>query len=70
MPISNLFKKKKEKEKEKEEIEIANQFEEIEEDENELIAVISAAVSMILNKPVSGFKVVSFKKRGNWKNII
>ena len=36
-------------------------------DEEELIAVISAAVAAMLNKPVSGFRVVAFKKRGNWQ---
>ena len=38
-----------------------------EEDENELIAVITAAVAAVLQKPVSGFRVVSFKKRSGWK---
>lgn len=37
------------------------------EDEEELIAVITAAISAVLKKPVSGFRVVSFKKRGNWR---
>ena len=37
------------------------------EDEEELIAVISAAVAAVLKKPVSGFRVVAFKKRGNWQ---
>jgi len=38
-------------------------------EEEELIAVITAAISAFLRKPASGFRVVSFKKRGNWKNI-
>jgi len=38
-----------------------------EEDESELIAVISAAVAAALKKPVSGFRVVAFKKRGGWQ---
>ena len=38
-------------------------------DKEEIIAVISAAISAFLKKPVSGFRVVSFKKRGNWSNI-
>jgi sodium pump decarboxylase gamma subunit len=38
-----------------------------EEDEEELIAVITAAVAAILKKPVSGFRVVSFKKKNNWR---
>lgn len=42
---------------------------EAEENEDEIIAVISAAISAFLKKPVSGFRVVSFKKRGNWKTI-
>ena len=37
------------------------------ENEEELIAVITAAVAAILQKSVSGFRVVSFKKRSNWK---
>ena len=37
------------------------------ENEEELIAVITAAIAAALTKPVSGFRVVSFKKRGNWK---
>ena len=40
-----------------------------EEDEEELVAVISAAVASVLEKPVSGFRVVSFKKRNDWKFI-
>ena len=39
----------------------------VEEDEEELIAVITAAVAMVLMKPVSGFRVVSFKQRTGWK---
>lgn len=38
-----------------------------EQDEEELIAVISAAVAAVLNKPVSGFRVVSFKQRNGWR---
>ena len=38
-----------------------------EEGEDELIAVIAAAVSSVLKKPVSDFRVVSFKKRSNWR---
>ena len=50
-----------------------NESEKNEESEEELIAVITAAIAMIINecnsfqKPVSGFNVVSFKKRSNWK---
>jgi len=40
-----------------------------EEDDEELIAVITAAVAAILEKPVSGFRVVSFKKRPGWKSL-
>lgn len=36
-------------------------------DEEELIAVITAAISAITKKPASGFRVTSFKKRGNWQ---
>lgn len=39
------------------------------DDEEELIAVITAAVAMILEKPASGFRVVSFKPRPVWKWI-
>jgi sodium pump decarboxylase gamma subunit len=39
------------------------------EDENEIIAAITAAVSCVMDKPVSGFKVVSFKKRNDWKSL-
>ena len=39
------------------------------EDEEELIAVITAAVAMSVQKPVSGFRVVSFKQRNGWKQI-
>ena len=35
--------------------------------EEELIAVITAAISAMTQKHPSGFRVVSFKKRGNWK---
>ena len=58
------------KNKNKEQIENEEPVEIIQEDEEELIAVISAAIAMLLKKPVSGFRVVSFKKRSNWKNII
>jgi len=66
-----LFKKKNIENKEHEElVEITNSADHVdEENEEKLIAVISAAIAMILKKPVSGFKVVSFKKRNNWKNI-
>ena len=37
------------------------------ESEEELIAVITAAISAITKKPASGFRVTSFKKRGNWR---
>ena len=37
------------------------------DDDDEIIAVITAAIAAILQKPASGFRVVSFKKRGNWK---
>lgn len=36
------------------------------DDDGELIAVIAAAISMQTGKPISGFRVVSFKKRVNW----
>ena len=39
-------------------------------EDEELIAVISAAIAAFLQKPVSGFRVVSFKQRGNWSNFI
>ena len=39
----------------------------VEENEEELIAVITAAVAAFLKKPASGFRVVSFKKRTGWK---
>ena len=55
--------------KNKKEPEVIDNLNENEEDEEELIAVITAAVSAILKKPVSGFKVVSFKKREGWKLI-
>lgn len=32
----------------------------------ELIAVIMAAIAASMQKPVSGFRVVSFKERGRW----
>ena len=35
--------------------------------EEELIAVITAAISAMTQKHPSGFRVVSFKKRGSWK---
>ena len=63
----NLFRRKTNKEIPDEIIIPANADE---ENEEELIAVIAAAISAFLKKPVSGFRVVSFKKRGNWKNII
>ena len=44
-----------------------NTDEEEDEEEEEAIAVITAAVSAALEKPVSGFRVVSFKKRNEWK---
>ena len=34
--------------------------------EEELIAVITAAIVAATQKPASGFKVTSFKKRGDW----
>jgi hypothetical protein len=37
------------------------------ENEGELIAVIAAAVASFLQKPISGFRVVSFKERSRWK---
>jgi sodium pump decarboxylase gamma subunit len=37
-----------------------------ETNEEELIAVITAAISAATQKPASGFRVTSFKKRGNW----
>jgi len=37
--------------------------------ETELIAVITASVAAILEKPVSGFRVVAFKQRTGWKLI-
>ena len=38
-----------------------------EEDEDEIIAVITAAIAAISGKkPTLDFRVVSFKKRGNW----
>jgi sodium pump decarboxylase gamma subunit len=39
------------------------------EDEEETIAAITAAISVVLEKPASGFRVVSFKKRNNWSNL-
>jgi len=36
-------------------------------DEEELIAVISAAIAAVLKKPTSEFRVVAFKKRNNWQ---
>jgi len=53
----------------KTEIEVTDNINESEEDDEELIAVIAAAVSAVLRKPVSGFRVVSFKKREGWKLI-
>jgi sodium pump decarboxylase gamma subunit len=38
------------------------------DDEKETVAAITAALSVVLEKPVSGFRVVSFKKRSNWKS--
>ena len=38
------------------------------ENEEELIAVITAAISAITQKPASGFRVTSFKKRSGWKS--
>ena len=74
MPI---FKKRNKNAEESDEIIISETADEGDErdernerDETELIAVITAAIAMILKKPASGFKVVSFKKRNNWKNII
>ncbi|MCL1859740.1 MAG: OadG family protein [Oscillospiraceae bacterium] len=46
-----------------------NEIIEAEENEEELIAVITAAVASVLDKPVSGFRVVSFKQRTGWKQI-
>lgn len=40
-----------------------------ETEEAEIIAVITAAVESVLGKPPSGFKVVSFKKRNEWKSV-
>ena len=51
-----------------EELAELEEFEEF-EDEEELIAVITAAVSTALKKPVSGFRVVSFKKRSGWNYL-
>jgi len=51
------------------EIERKEDINESGEDEEELIAVITAAVSAFLSKPVSGFRVVSFKKRDGWKLV-
>ena len=42
-------------------------MQETEEDE-EFVAVIAAAVAAYTGKATSEFKVVSFKKRENWKN--
>ena len=66
----NLFGRRTDKENHDEIIIPANIYEKPGENEEELIAVIAAAISAFLKKPVSGFRVVSFKKRGNWKNII
>ena len=78
--IKNSINKKKEKAeadeaKKIEEISLAAETEteiekrqDIDGDEEELIAVITAAVSAALQKPASGFRVVSFKKRSGWKN--
>lgn len=45
----------------------AETVQEEEEDEEELIAVITAAIAASLGKkPVLDFRVVSFKKRGDW----
>ena len=40
-----------------------------ETEEAEIIAVITAAVASVLDKPLSGFRVVSFKKRSEWKHV-
>jgi len=64
-----LFGKKNNHIEEHDEIIESEGFNADEENEEELIAVISAAVSVFLKEPVSGFKVVSFKKRGSWSNI-
>jgi len=39
------------------------------ENDEELIAVIAAAVFVMTNKPLSAFRVVSFKERKNWNLI-
>ena len=41
-----------------------------EEDEEELIAVITAAIAASLRKPMLDFRVVSFRKRGDWNKLI
>jgi len=83
LPILNLFKNKSKDSKDNKDnkndsdnngksgVIAENDNAEPSEDENEeeIIAVISAAISAFLKKPVSGFRVVSFKKRGNWKTI-
>ena len=38
-------------------------------EDEEVIAVITAAIAMSVQKPVSGFRVVSFKQRNGWKQI-
>jgi hypothetical protein len=57
------------KAKTKEEPYIAEKAEETEEAEEELIAVISAAISALTDTPVSDFRVVSFRERKNWNLI-
>ena len=37
--------------------------------EEELVAIIAAAIAAALKKPLSGFRVVSFKKRAVWKYL-
>ena len=76
MSIFNLFKNKNKDEPEKTDEIIESEASadivssaNADEDNEELIAVISAAISAFLKKPVSGFRVVSFKKRGSWSNI-
>ena len=48
---------------------VSNENAEFEETKEELIAVITAAVAMSMQKPVSGFRVVFFKQRNGWKQI-
>ena len=38
----------------------------VEEEDSQLIAVIAAAVSSFLGKPVGGFRIRSIKRASNW----